>query len=94
MAVAFEPPPRWVEEIEGDIARAIDSFRRGRFEEPRDLYALWLEEYHVAVEELIELTVDLTQLGEAGGGGGARGQRRLRALAAPPARSSPTPISP
>jgi hypothetical protein len=65
MAIAFEPPPRWDrEQIDGDIARAVDTFRRGRFEEPRDLYARWLEEYHVAVEELIELTVDLTQLGD------------------------------
>ena len=31
VAVAFEPPPRWSrEEIEGDIARAVESFRRER----------------------------------------------------------------
>ena len=65
VAVAFEPPPRWGrEEIEGDIARRSTASVAARFEEPRDLYARWLEECHVAAEELIELTVDLTQLGE------------------------------
>lgn len=61
----FTPPPRWgADRLEGDAAAAVESFRREREGEPLEQYLGHLDECLGTVEELIELTVDLTQLQE------------------------------
>jgi hypothetical protein len=60
---SFVAPPRWsAEALERDIAAAIEAFRLERFEEPLEQYLAHLDECLGTVEELIELTVDLTEL--------------------------------
>jgi len=60
---AFLPPPRWTpERLEAEAASAVESFRRERSEEPLDEYLAHLDDALGVVEELIELTVDLSEL--------------------------------
>lgn len=59
----FAPPPRWsAEELRRDADSAIESFRLTRGHEPREQYGRQMDECLGTVEELIELTVDLSQL--------------------------------
>jgi len=61
----FLPPPRWTpHDLEREVASAVASFRREREQEPLDQYLAHVDDYLDAAEELIELTVDLTQLRE------------------------------
>jgi len=58
-------PPRWTEEqfaADAQIARA--NFVQKRMQEPLEQYLDRFEEFRVTVEELIEVTVDLTQLAD------------------------------
>ena len=65
MSSAFLPPPRWSpHDLEREVASAVASFRREREQEPLDQYLAHVDDYLDAAEELIELTVDLTQLRE------------------------------
>ncbi len=58
-------PPRWTEEeLEADRLRAIEEFRRERMEEPLEAYLEAFDERQSAFEELLETTVDLTELGK------------------------------
>lgn len=60
------PPPRWTEaDLEGARQTAIEAFRTERMQEPLEAYLEAFDEYRGAVEELLEATVDLTQLSEA-----------------------------
>ena len=62
---AFLAPPRWsAERLEADVAAAVESFRHERGREPLDHYPAHVDECLGTMEELIELTVDLTQLRE------------------------------
>lgn len=59
------PPPRWTEDefaADAQIARA--NFRTLRMQEPLEQYLDRFEEFRQTVEELIEGTVDLTQLAD------------------------------
>ncbi|MDW5610438.1 XamI family restriction endonuclease [Mycolicibacterium sp. D5.8-2] len=59
------PPPRWTEEefaADAGIARA--NFVETRMQEPLEQYLDRFEEFRQTVEELIEGTVDLTQLAD------------------------------
>ena len=65
MNSTFLPPPRWSpQDLEREVASAVESFRREREQEPLDQYLAHVDDYLDAAEELIELTVDLTQLRE------------------------------
>jgi XamI restriction endonuclease len=62
---SFAAPPRWsADALDRDIAAAIEAFRLERFEEPLEQYPAHLDECLGTVEELIELTVDLSELRE------------------------------
>ena len=62
---AFLAPPRWsADAFERDVAAAVDSFRREREQEPAGHYPAYVDECLRTLEELIELTVDLSQLRE------------------------------
>src|SRR5947207_2658408 len=58
-------PPRWTE-AELDAARqtAVVAFRTERMQEPLEAYLEAFDEYRSAVEDLLEATVDLTQLAQ------------------------------
>lgn len=59
------PPPWWTDEQLGiDRDRAIENFRRARMEEPLEAYLEAFEDRQDAFENLLETTVDLTQLSE------------------------------
>lgn len=59
------PAPRWSEdELEFDLASAIKQFRDVRMQEPLEQYLESFDAYRDAVEELIEGTVDLSELSE------------------------------
>lgn len=59
------PAPWWTDEQLGiDRDRAIENFRRSRMEEPLEAYLEAFEERQDAFENLLETTVDLTQLSE------------------------------
>ena len=61
MGAAFVAPPRWsADALDRDIAAAIETFRLERFEEPLEQYHAHLDECLGTIEELIELTVDLS----------------------------------
>lgn len=65
MSAVFTPPPRWSpQSLADDVAAAVESFRRDREQEPLEQYLWHIDECLGTVEELIELTVDLTQLRE------------------------------
>lgn len=58
-------PPRWTtEQLEADRRRAVEDFRRERMEEPLDVYLRAFDERQAAFEDLLETTVDLTELGD------------------------------
>jgi hypothetical protein len=62
---AFVAPPRWSAELlDRDIAAAVQAFRLERFEEPLEQYLAHLDECLGTIEELVELTVDLSELRE------------------------------
>jgi hypothetical protein len=59
-------PPRWTaEELERDRQQAIGIFRRMRLEEPLEAYLELFDQYQGVFEDLLETTVDLTQLRDA-----------------------------
>ena len=61
--MTLTPPPRWsAAELERDRLVAIDIFRRERMREPLEAYLDACDTYRGAVEDLLEATVDLTQL--------------------------------
>lgn len=58
-------PPRWMQKrFEVDSERAIDIFREIRGQEPLEDYNGFFDEYRDSVENLLEESVDLTQLAE------------------------------
>jgi len=65
VATTFLAPPRWsAGDLERDIAAAVEAFRLERFQEPLEQYLAHLDECLGTIEELVELTVDLTELRE------------------------------
>lgn len=59
------PPIRWTSaELDADRMTAITSFRRQRMEEPIDLYGELFDEERAVKEDLLETTVDLSQLAD------------------------------
>ncbi len=59
-------PPRWTaEQLEADRLAAIELFRQQRMGEPLEDYLAHFDEVRGAVENLLELTVDLSQLSDA-----------------------------
>lgn len=58
-------PARWTEEeLEQDVRRAVDNFRRERMQEPLGAYLDAFDGYQVFVEDLLEASVDLTEIDE------------------------------
>lgn len=56
-------PRLWKEaELEKHLARSIEVFRKQRMEEPLEQYIEKFDEYQTVVEELLETTVDLSDL--------------------------------
>lgn len=56
-------PPRWTnDQLEADRLTAIEAFRTERMQEPLEAYLEAFDQYRGAVEELLERTVDLTQI--------------------------------
>lgn len=59
-------PPLWSDdELELDRRAAITKFREERLEEPLEQYLERFDEYRSIVEELLEITLDLTELSSA-----------------------------
>lgn len=59
------PPPIWsVEQLQVERAQAIQNFRQHRMEEPLEMYLEAFDERRGAFEDLLETTVDLTQLAD------------------------------
>jgi len=79
-------PPRWnSEELERERRKAIELFRVERLEEPLEAYLRHFERYQSRIEDFLELTVDLTKLGEDRGLFGRPEYLELvRYLAGPP----------
>lgn len=64
-ASRLEPAPRWAsEQLEADRQQAIEIFRKQRLEEPLEVYLEAFDEKQSAFEDLLELTLDLTQVRE------------------------------
>jgi hypothetical protein len=62
---ALIAPPRWTPEQLGTDRRiAIEDFRRKRMEEPLEVYLEAFDQRQAAFEDLLETTVDLTQLAD------------------------------
>jgi hypothetical protein len=62
-------PPKWTSDrLEEERVRAIDRFRRERMEEPLEQYLEVFDEYRGRVEDLLETTVDLSNLDTHGVG--------------------------
>jgi XamI restriction endonuclease len=60
------PVPRYSErDLEADRIRSIQLFRRERMQEPLEHYLAAFEEYHAAVERLLDTSVDLLKLDNA-----------------------------
>lgn len=56
-------PPQWSDaEFAADAEAAIDYFRRTRLLEPLELYLDYFDQYRGTAEEVVEATVDLTEL--------------------------------
>ena len=56
-------PPVWSEEqLEDERRKAIEIFRKNRVEEPLEQYLVKFDEYQKVVEDLLESTVDLSDL--------------------------------
>lgn len=59
----MKQPPIWSsQELNLYREQSIDLFRRSRLEEPLENYGIAFDEYRMTIENLIELTVDLSQL--------------------------------
>ena len=59
----MNPRPIWTrEQLELDRIKSIELFRKERMEEPLEDYLEFFDEYQGHIEELLETTVDLTQL--------------------------------
>jgi XamI restriction endonuclease len=59
-------PPRWSEQqLEDGRKTAIEMFRRERLEEPLEDYLEAFDDYQGRIEDLLETTVDLTDLDES-----------------------------
>jgi hypothetical protein len=59
------PPPIWTsEELGCERLVAIENFRKERMQEPLEQYLNAFDDYQGVVEELLETTVDLTQLND------------------------------
>lgn len=81
------PPPRWLsDDLERHRQRAIQIFRKQRLEEPLEVYLRSFDEQQQAFEDLLELTVDLTQIRERAVDilADKRLRDALRYIAAPP----------
>ena len=58
-------PIQWTEEqLKGDLATAIEAFRKERMEEPLEAYLKAFDQYRNIVKELLAATVDLTEMQE------------------------------
>lgn len=58
-------PPHWDDErLEADRTKAIETFREERLTEPLEAYLDVFESYRDAFDDLLETTVDLTQISE------------------------------
>ena len=78
-------PPRWTrDEIEQGVARGIQVFREERLAEARDDYISHFVEAQASVEDLLELTTDLSALEAAGLEALINYGEALRYTAAPP----------
>lgn len=78
-------PPRWTpEQIGQGVTRGIQEFRNGRLSEAREDYASHFHEASSAVEDLLELTTDLTNVQGVGAAVVANYLEAFRYLAAPP----------
>jgi hypothetical protein len=65
VTAAFLAPPRWTaERLESDVASAVESFRIEREQEPLEQYGTHMDDATGLIEDVIELTVDLSQLRE------------------------------
>ena len=59
----LKPPPTWSDqELETASTRAEEHFREGRHTEPLERYLELFDEYRGVVEEVLEQTVDLSQV--------------------------------
>lgn len=59
----MKPPPVWSQkQLEAARNRAEEHFREGRHTEPLELYLELFDDYQGVVEEVLEQTVDLSQL--------------------------------
>ena len=55
--------PRWTEaQLNDGLSKAKERFRQERMEEPLEAYLEAFDQYQGAVEDLLETSVDLTQL--------------------------------
>lgn len=59
----MKAPPLWNDaELEAERTKAMEIFRKQRMEEPLEQYLAHFDEYQSVVEELLESTVDLSQI--------------------------------
>jgi len=77
-------PKSTLEQFQQGAARGIEAFRLGRLAEASEDYTSHYDEAEAAVEELLELTVDLTTLRPQGATALARFYEATRYLTAPP----------
>lgn len=78
-------PPRWtLAEFEAGAARGIEVFRDLRMNEAREDYTSHFAEARRAIEDLLELTTDLTNLDPTGRNAVSGYLEALRYVAAPP----------
>jgi hypothetical protein len=57
------PPPRWTrEQLQAGLARAQELFRQERLQEPLEAYLDAFDRYQGFVENLLETSIDLTEL--------------------------------
>ncbi|MDQ4039092.1 MAG: XamI family restriction endonuclease, partial [Actinomycetota bacterium] len=80
-----QSPPRWTsDQFERGVAKAIEVFRDERLNEAREDYTSHFDDAQSAVEDLLELTVDLTELRANGHAALTRYYEATRYLTAPP----------
>lgn len=78
-------PPQWTpEQLEEGVARAVEQFRAQRLSEAREDYSSHFDEARSAVEDLLELTLDLEKVQEVGGAVVSSYLESFRYIAAPP----------
>ena len=59
----MKSPPNWTKrQLRKQAEKAVELFRQERMEEPLEAYTEFFDEYQTHFEELLEKTVDLTQL--------------------------------